>query len=65
MHFMSLFYQTGEILNLGLKTAQSQLPEFQKFRNELLNEYEKPPIDPAIQKELEAYIKKRKEQILT
>jgi len=31
----------------------------------LLNEYEKPPIDPAIEEELEAYITKRKEQILT
>jgi trimethylamine--corrinoid protein Co-methyltransferase len=31
----------------------------------LLNEYEKPPIDPAIEEELEAYVTKRKEQILT
>ena len=31
----------------------------------LLNEYEKQPIDPAIEEELEAYITKLKEQILT
>ena len=31
----------------------------------VLNEYEKPPIDPAIEEELEAYVTKRKEQILT
>lgn len=44
----------------GAKTATHRANEVWK---RLLREYEKPPIDPAIEEELEAYVIKRKEVI--
>ncbi|MCP5087172.1 MAG: trimethylamine methyltransferase family protein [Rhodobacteraceae bacterium] len=44
----------------GSKTATQRANEIWK---QLLREYEKPPIDPGVEEELEAYIAKRKEEI--
>ena len=44
----------------GSKTATQRANEIWK---RLLDEYEKPPIDPAIEEELQAYMAKRKEEI--
>ncbi|AXI53355.1 Glycine betaine methyltransferase (plasmid) [Pseudoseohaeicola sp. NH-UV-7] len=46
----------------GAKTATQRANTIWK---QLLREYEKPPIDPAVEEELEAYVAKRKEQIET
>ena len=45
----------------GGKTATQRANTIWK---QLLNDYEKPPIDPAVEEELEAYVARRKEQIL-
>ena len=44
----------------GAKTATQRANEIWK---QLLRDYEKPPIDPGVEEELEAYAAKRKEQI--
>jgi len=44
----------------GSKTATQRANEIWK---QLLNDYEKPPIDPAIEEELQAYMARRKEEI--
>ena len=46
--------------NDGSKSATRRANDIWK---QLLQEYEKPPIDPAIEEELEAYVAKRKEEI--
>ena len=46
----------------GSRTALQRANSIWKM---LLREYEKPPIDPAIEEELQAYITKRKEEIKT
>ncbi len=46
----------------GAKTATQRANETWK---RLLREYEKPPIDPAVEEELEAYVIRRKEKIAT
>ncbi len=45
----------------GCKTATQRANEVWK---KLLEDYQKPPIDPAVEEELEAYVAKRKEEIL-
>jgi trimethylamine--corrinoid protein Co-methyltransferase len=45
----------------GAKTATQRANQVWK---QLLHDYEKPEIDPAIEEELEAYVAKRKEEIL-
>ena len=45
----------------GAKSATQRANEVWK---KLLREYEKPPIDPAIEEELQAYMTRRKEEIL-
>ena len=44
----------------GARTATQRANEIWK---KLLAEYEKPPIDPAVEEELEAYVARRKEEI--
>ncbi|MCP5089082.1 MAG: trimethylamine methyltransferase family protein [Rhodobacteraceae bacterium] len=44
----------------GAKTATQRANEIWK---QLLRDYEKPPIDPAVEEELEAYVARRKEKI--
>ena len=44
----------------GSKTATERANGIWK---QLLKEYEKPPIDPAVEEELAAYVDKRKEEI--
>ena len=46
----------------GSRTALQRANSIWKM---LLREYEKPPIDPAVEEELQAYITKRKEEIKT
>ena len=45
----------------GAKTATQRANAIWK---RLLREYEKPPIDPAIEEELEAYVAQRRQRIL-
>ena len=44
----------------GAKTATQRANSIWK---QLLDEYEKPPIDPAVEEELEAYVARRKEEL--
>ena len=43
--------------------SRSALERANTIWKQILREYEKPPIDPAVDDELKAYIAKRKEQI--
>ena len=45
----------------GAKTATQRANEIWKS---LLQDYEKPPIDPAIEEELQAYMAKRKQELI-